>query len=150
MFSRRIKHAPNRGYHFVSPSPSPFFQGEWALFQYLCFGKSYYFYRITCMNPPFPPAGNGVLSEECQKPQPPLLLKKVLQYTSNLYCNKPPICIAVLSVLLSSQEREILQYSSHLYRNTPPNCIATLLGKSWWFWSIFVVVVTRMFPILFQ
>ena len=55
----------------------------------------------------------------------------------------PPICIAVLSVPLHSEEREILsvllpfvsQYASHLHRNTPPICIAVLLGKSWWWWS---------------
>ena len=64
----------------------------------------------------------GLTSEECRKPQPPLLLKKVLQYTSNLYCNTPPICIAILSVPLSSQEREVLQYSSYLHRSTPPIC----------------------------
>ena len=82
-------------------------------------------------------------SEECQKPQPPLLLKKVSQYTSHLYCNTPPICTAVLLVPLRSEEREILsvllpfvsQYASHLYCNTPPICIAILLGKSWWLWS---------------
>ena len=82
-------------------------------------------------------------SEECRKPQPPLLLKKVSQYTSNLYCNTPPICIAVLLVPLLSEEREIpsvrlpfvSQYASHLYCNTPPICIAILLGKSWWLWS---------------
>ena len=83
------------------------------------------------------------LSEECQKPQPPLLLKKVSQYTSNLYCNTPPICIAVLPVPQRSEEREILsvllpfvsQYASHLYCNTPPICIVVLLGKSWRLWS---------------
>ena len=77
-------------------------------------------------------------SEECQKPQPPLLLKKVSQYTSHLYCNTPPICTAVLLVPLRSEEREmlsvllpfVLQYASHLYRSTPPICIAILLGKS--------------------
>ena len=82
-------------------------------------------------------------SEECQKPQPPLLLKKVSQYTSHLYCNKPPICIAVLLVPLRSEEREtwsvllpfVSQYASHLYCNTPPIRIAVLLGKSWWLWS---------------
>ena len=94
-------------------------------------------------------------SEECRKPQPPLLLKRVLQYTSNLYCNTPPIGIAVLSVPLSLGEREILQYSSHLYRSAPPICIAmrlpfvsqyashlyrNTLGK------ILVVGVTGMFP----
>ena len=78
------------------------------------------------------------ISEECQKPQPPLLLKKVSQYTSNLYYNTPPICITVLLVPLRSEERETLsvrlpfvsQYASHLYCDTPPICIAVLLGKS--------------------
>ena len=74
-------------------------------------------------------------SKECRKPQPPLLLKKVLQYTSNLYCNTPPICTAVLSVPLSSLEREILQCSSHLCRNMLPICIAMLSRKSWRLWS---------------
>ena len=49
--------------------------------------------------------------------------QKVLQYTFNLHCNTPPICIAVPSVPLSTQEREILQYSSHFYHSTPPICI---------------------------
>ena len=77
----------------------------------------------------------SVNSQKCQKPQPPLLPKKVLQYTSHLYCNTPPICTAVLLVPLRSEEREYCQYSSHLYRSTPPICIAILLGKSWWLWS---------------
>ena len=69
------------------------------------------------------------------EPQPPLLLKEVSQCTSNLYCNTPPICIAVLSVPLHSEEREILSvlhpfvspYASHLYCNAPPIRIAALL-----------------------
>ena len=69
--------------------------------------------------------------------------QKASKYTSNLYCNTPPICTAVLSVPPRSQEREILsaplpfvsQYASRLYCNTPPICIAVLLGKSWWLWS---------------
>ena len=69
-----------------------------------------------------------------------IFLRKVSQYTSNLYCSTPPICIAVLLVPLRSEEREILsvllpfvsQYASHLYCNAPPICIAVLLGKSWW------------------
>ena len=85
------------------------------------------------------------VAEECQ---PPLLLQKVSQYTSNLYCNTPPICIAVLLVPLRFEGREILsvllpfvsQYTSHLYCNTPPICIVVLLEK------IVVVVVTGMFP----
>ena len=85
-------------------------------------------------------------STDRQKPQPPLLLKKVTQHISHLYCHTPPICIAVLLVPLGSKEREILsvpiciavllpfvsQYASHLYRST--------------FGKILVVVVTGMFP----
>ena len=75
--------------------------------------------------------------------KPPLLLKKISQYTSHLHSNTPPICIAVLVVPLGSKERETLsvllpfvsQYASHLYCNTPPICIAVLLGTSWWLWS---------------
>ena len=73
-----------------------------------------------------------------------------------MYYSTPLICIAVLLVPLSSQEREILQYSSHLYRSTPPICIAirrpfvsqyaahlhhNASGK------ILAVVVTGKFPI---
>ena len=70
--------------------------------------------------------------------QPPLLLKKVSQYTSHLSCNTPPICIPVLLVPLDSKEREILSalllsvllpFVSQ-YCNTPPICIAVLWGKS--------------------
>ena len=75
--------------------------------------------------------------------QPPLLLKKVSQYTSNLHVITPPICITVLAVPLRSEEREILslllpfvsQYTSHLYCNAPPIRVAVLSGKSWWLWS---------------
>ena len=73
------------------------------------------------------------------KPQPLQLVKKVLQYTSNLYGSTPPICIAVLSWLLSFEEREtlqyashfVLQYASHLYGSTPLICTAALLEKYW-------------------
>ena len=58
------------------------------------------------------------------KPQPLQLLKKVRQYTSNLYGSTPPICIAVLSWLVSFEERETPQYAPHLYCNTPPICTA--------------------------
>ena len=66
---------------------------------------------------------------------------KYCKNTSNLFCNTPPICIAVLlvpprSVLLPF----VSQYASHLHCNTPPICIAVRLGK------ILVVAVTRMFP----
>ena len=83
--------------------------------------------------------------------QPPQLLKKVLRYTSNLYCNTPPNlhCSALgatelpgkgyTSVLLPL----VSQYASHLHRNTSPICIAIF------FWKILVVVVTGMFPIFF-
>ena len=94
-----------------------------------------------------------LFSGECQKPEPPLLLKKVSQYTSSLYCGTPPICIAMFLVPLRSAEREILsvlsvllpfvsQYTAHLHCSTPPICIAALLGRSWWLWS------PRIFPIL--
>ena len=59
-----------------------------------------------------------------RKPQPLLVSEQVRQYTSNLYGSTPPICIAVLSWLLSFEERETLQYASHLYCNTPPICTA--------------------------
>ena len=59
-----------------------------------------------------------------RKPQPLQLVQKVRQYTSNLYGSTLPICIAVLSWLLSFEERETLQYASHLYGSTPPICTA--------------------------
>ena len=75
-------------------------------------------------------------SEEFQKPQPLLVSKKVLQYTSNLYGSTPPICIAALSWLLGLEERETQQYTSHLYcstlhlyDSTPPIRTAVLLRK---------------------
>ena len=87
-------------------------------------------------------------SEERQKPQPPLLLKKVSQYTSNSHCSTPPICIAVLwcpyalrkwntlstpPICIAVGLPFVLQYASHLYRSA--------------FGKILVVVVTGMFPI---
>ena len=84
-----------------------------------------------------------------------LLLKKVLQYTSNSYCNTPPICTAIClqfycsafgAIGLSGKGNTsillpfVSQYASHLYFNTPPIGIAILLGKT------LVVVVTGMFP----
>ena len=42
-----------------------------------------------------------------------------------------PICIAVLSWLLSFQERETLQYAFHLCGSAPPICTAVLLEKYW-------------------
>ena len=69
-------------------------------------------------------------SEELQKPQP-LLSKKVLQYTSNLYGSTPPVCNAVPSWLPSFEEREAQQYTSHLYGSMPPICTAVLLRKYW-------------------
>ena len=52
------------------------------------------------------------------------LVEKVRQYTSNLYGSTPPICIAILSWLLSFEERKTLQYTSHSYCSTPPICTA--------------------------
>ena len=66
-------------------------------------------------------------SEKVQRPQPLLVYKKVLQYTSNLYGSTPPICIAVPSWLLSLEERETQQYTSHLYCSKPPICTAVRL-----------------------
>ena len=63
-------------------------------------------------------------SEEFQKPQPLLVSEKVRQYTLNLYGSTPPICTAILSWLLSFEERETPQYASHLYCSTPPICTA--------------------------
>ena len=99
-----------------------------------------------------------LISEERQKPQPPLLLTKVLQYASHLYCNTPPICIAVLLVPLCSEESEMLsvllpfvsQYAPHLYCNTPPICIAVLLGKSWWLWSPGCSPLSSVSPFLLE
>ena len=59
-----------------------------------------------------------------RKPQPLLVSEKVRQYTSNVYGSTPPICTAVLSWLLSFEERETLQYASHLYGSMPPICTA--------------------------
>ena len=53
-----------------------------------------------------------------RKPQPVQLVRKVRQYTSHLYGSTPPIRIAVLSWLLSFEERETLQYAPHLYGST--------------------------------
>ena len=73
------------------------------------------------------PWGNA--SEECQKPQPPLLLKNVSQYTppigiaihaSNLYCS-------AFGAPRLLRKGNYCQYSSHLYRSTPPICIAVRL-----------------------
>ena len=37
----------------------------------------------------------------------------------------------ILSILVPF----VSQYASHLYCNTPPICIAVLLRRSWWLWS---------------
>ena len=66
-------------------------------------------------------------SEECQKPQPPLLLKKYCN-TSSLYLQYASNCIAVLLPYVS-------RYASHLYRTTPPIYIARIWGKYWWLGS---------------
>ena len=79
------------------------------------------------------------MSEECQKPQPPLLLKK--------YRNRPPICIAVRFQFVlqcfwcpyALRKGKYCQYASHLYCNTPPICIAGAFGK--------ILVVTGCSPL---
>ena len=65
--------------------------------------------------------------EECPKLQAPLLLQFVLPCTSSLHCNTPPICVTVLSVPLTREEREILSVLLHLCCGTPPTCIAICL-----------------------
>ena len=75
--------------------------------------------------------GEGLKWAMFRKPQPLQLVQKVRQYTSNLYGSASPICIAVLSWLLTFEERETLQYASHLYCSTPPICTAVLLEKYW-------------------
>ena len=77
--------------------------------------------------------------------------KKVSQYTSNLYCSMPPICIAVHVVPYSLRKGKYCQYSPLLYRSTPPICIAIRLPfASQCCWRILVVVVTGMCPIYVQ
>ena len=62
--------------------------------------------------------------------------QKVLQYTSDSYCNTPPICISVLSVCLSSEEMKILAVLLHLCRSSSPVCIAIRLPFVWlYFWE---------------
>ena len=66
--------------------------------------------------------GDGYVSEEFQKPQKPqpvLVSEKVLQYTSNLHRNMPPICVAVPCWLLSLE----------MYGSMPPISTAVLLRK---------------------
>ena len=54
--------------------------------------------------------------------------KSIATHLPFKYCNTPPICIALLSVPLCSEEGEILsallpsvsQYASHFYCSTPP------------------------------
>ena len=77
---------------------------------------------VSRFTPLFP--GGGSLGNLSETPTPTTCLKKVRQYTSNLYGSTPPICIAILSWLLSFEGRETLQYASHLYCSTPPICTA--------------------------
>ena len=53
--------------------------------------------------------------------------KQIQKYTSNVYCNKPLICIAVRPVPLRREETEIVQYCSPLYYGTPPLGVAICL-----------------------
>ena len=65
----------------------------------------------------------------------PLGSERSQQYASNLYCSAFGATELSgkgnTSVLLPF----VSQYASHLYCNTPPICIAMFLGKSWWLWS---------------
>ena len=73
-----------------------------------------------------------LFSEESQKPQPPLLLKKVLQYTSNLQYAPHLYCSAFGATELSRKGSTsvvlpfVSQCASHLYRDMSPICIAIL------------------------
>ena len=58
----------------------------------------------------------NVLGSRCS------ILSFLAQYTSNLYGNMSPICIAVLSWLLGIENRETPQYTSHLHCSTPSIC----------------------------
>ena len=86
-------------------------------------------YRNKCIE--ICPLSLGMRPFDLLQPQPPVPLKKVLQYTSNVYCNAPAIVLChkereILSVLLYFVSR----YASHLYRNTLlPFVMAMLLGK---------------------
>ena len=75
------------------------------------------------------------LSTPCYSPQRKLAQTRLIPLSG---ANTPPICIAVLSVSLSSEEREYFQCSSHLYRSTPPICIAILWGNlgNWGHWHV--------------
>ena len=84
-------------------------------------------------------------SAECQKPQSPLLLKKVSKYTSNLHCNTPPICIAVPFGPYALRKGKYCQYSSHSYRPFVLQYASHLYRST--FGKILVVVVTGMLPI---
>ena len=59
-------------------------------------------------------------SEGSQRPQPLLVSKKVLQYTSNLYGSTPPICIVVPSL---KEQAKNPASPSHLHCSTPPICM---------------------------
>ena len=69
------------------------------------------------------PFGQKWVGNVSQTPTPTTCLKSTavhLQFVRQY----PPICIAVLSWLLSFEERETPQYASHLYCGTPPICTA--------------------------
>ena len=76
--------------------------------------------------------------ENVRSPNHHYFSTRVSQYTCNSWCDTLPISIAVLSVPLSSEQRETLsvhlpfvsQCASHLYRKTPPICTATKFTTS--------------------
>ena len=76
-----------------------------------------------------------LIQKNVRNPNHHYFSKKYRNTPSNLYCNTPPIYIAVLLVPLRAEEREILslllpfvsEYAPHLYCNRPPICIAMLL-----------------------
>ena len=132
-FSGRIKHAPNRGYHFVSPSPLflpernlPFSSTRKPPFLW----KSYYFYRISCMNPLFcfPPRGNG--GQKATRNSGPqfgacLILSELLKPLENRHFQKrhfsPILLHPVLRLPSGSRKRGVEFKGGWPSRRKPPS-----------------------------
>ena len=73
-------------------------------------------FRIICV------IISGLVPQECQKPQPPLLLQKYQIHLQFVQCLSQYFrCPYVL------RKGKYCQYSSHLYHSTPPICIAIRL-----------------------
>ena len=92
--------------------------------------------------PDLPPSDGRVTfkSEESQKPQPLLVSKKALLFTSNLYGSTPPPHLYRCAFLASKPGRKrnstvhlpfVLQHASFLYGSTLLIRTAVLLRKYW-------------------